>query len=219
MMSDVDSKVKRRHTVLNSDWQQPPLVWMDWWSMLVPSVSWENREKDRLEQSGNKVMRRDSDRRNDLDENENECHRRRWRVWSSQAHLLYYSQAQCAMAAFDRLRPSSICIVSTILVSHKYLDHRVISSFLRRAIESLTIAFHSSLVIIIDVSFDRFGISRNRIDPTADLADLDPYFRVAWPLFSRKPLANWKRKRDECCRSDECLCQLTGLLSIFKRVT
>ena len=100
-------------------------------------------------------------------------------VLSSQAHRLCYSQVQCAMGAFGPLHPSLICTVSTIPVSRKYLNHRVISSVLSCTIESLTIAFHSSLVIVIDVSFDRLCISRNQIDTTGDLADLDSYFRVA----------------------------------------
>lgn len=125
MTSDVDSRAKRMHRVLNSDWQQPLQVWMDWWSMLVPSVSWVNKEKDTSEQSGNKVMRTDSDRRNDLDENEIDCHRCRWTAWSSQVHPPYYSPGQCAMEVFDRLHPSLICIVSMIQASHRYPNPRI----------------------------------------------------------------------------------------------
>lgn len=90
----------------------------------------------------------------------------------------------------------------------------------RRRIDIRTLAFHSSLVIIIDVSFDRFGISRN---PR----------RTCWSVTGRFLLSCRvtivlsetfgeleEEKQTMFVVRHECLsCRLTGLLSIFKRVT
>ena len=53
------------------------------------------------------------------------------------------------------------------------------------------------------------------------LIEFSTYFRLAWPLFSRKPFANWKQRRKKSfwIRFVVFYQRLTGLLSIFSFVT